>query len=347
MSYIFNETLSVSTGIGVGGTPISGGADKEVLFNRGGVLGGDTNFEWDYNSHILDIGPGGQIKSSNGTFINQIDLSLSNANAVVQTMLNVTGISGTVSYEQASVFGTRDILVQCLPDTNAGWTVFEGNTSAGVVVSTVNNANPILFSPNRTEVQRITATGIQVTSSGSTNITANFINSNGNGSTIQLTATTGHSFQFSANGSGNGPGIFSIFDGTAGTTPFAIDNSTSTNPIVSVTTGGLFAWSSNASFAGISCDTGISRSAAAVIAFGNGTAGNTSGTLKGNAYVAFGDPGGTASSNTVSGTNSTTISTGTGTVKMSSVNNANNTGWLKCYVGTQVAWVPCWTTNAP
>jgi len=34
-------------------------------------------------------------------------------------------------------------------------------------------------------------------------------------------------------------------------------------------------------------------------------------------------------------------------VKMSTVNAASNTGWLKCYVGTQVAWIPTWTTNAP
>lgn len=61
-----------------------------------------------------------------------------------------------------------------------------------------------------------------------------------------------------------------------------------------------------------------------------------------------GDPGaGVAATNIFTNSNSTTISTGTGTVKMSSANNANNTGWLKCYIGTQVAWIPCWTTNAP
>ncbi len=60
-----------------------------------------------------------------------------------------------------------------------------------------------------------------------------------------------------------------------------------------------------------------------------------------------GDPGGVASSNTLSGINSTTISTGVGVIHMSTANPATNSGWLKCYIGTQVAWIPCWTTNAP
>jgi hypothetical protein len=61
-----------------------------------------------------------------------------------------------------------------------------------------------------------------------------------------------------------------------------------------------------------------------------------------------GDPGsGAASTNTISNANSTTISTGVGSVRMSSANAATNTGWLKCYIGTQVAWIPTWTTNSP
>jgi hypothetical protein len=61
-----------------------------------------------------------------------------------------------------------------------------------------------------------------------------------------------------------------------------------------------------------------------------------------------GDPGaGVASTNMISNGNSTTISTGVGSVRMSTANAATNTGWLKCYIGTQVAWIPCWTTNAP
>lgn len=55
MSYIFNETLTVSTGIGVGGTPISGGTDTCVLFQRGTAVGEDTNFKWNYTSKYLTI----------------------------------------------------------------------------------------------------------------------------------------------------------------------------------------------------------------------------------------------------------------------------------------------------
>jgi hypothetical protein len=95
-------------------------------------------------------------------------------------------------------------------------------------------------------------------------------------------------------------------------------------------------------------DTGVSRTGAAALAFGNGTASDTSATLLAKAYVATGDPGsGVASTNTLSNANSTTISTGVGSVRMSSANAATNTGWLKCYIGTQVAWIPAWTTNSP
>jgi len=71
-------------------------------------------------------------------------------------------------------------------------------------------------------------------------------------------------------------------------------------------------------------------------------------TVQASSYAATGDPGsGTASQNIFSNANSTTISTGLGTIHMSTANPATNTGWLKCYIGTQVAWIPTWTTNAP
>ncbi len=44
--------------------------------------------------------------------------------------------------------------------------------------------------------------------------------------------------------------------------------------------GGTFAWSSDASFADVAADTGISRTAAGIVAVGNGTTGNASGTVK-------------------------------------------------------------------
>ena len=71
-------------------------------------------------------------------------------------------------------------------------------------------------------------------------------------------------------------------------------------------------------------------------------------TVTASSFAATGDPGsGTASQNIISNVNSTTISTGVGSVKMSTANPGTNTGWLKAYIGTQVAWIPTWTTNAP
>lgn len=73
-----------------------------------------------------------------------------------------------------------------------------------------------------------------------------------------------------------------------------------------------------------------------------------SGQVQAASFAATGDPGaGVASQNIISNVSSTTISTGVGSIKMSTANAATNTGWLKAYIGTTVAWIPTFTTNAP
>ncbi len=72
-----------------------------------------------------------------------------------------------------------------------------------------------------------------------------------------------------------------------------------------------------------------------------------SGSIQGITLYASADAGGVAANNSLSNVNSTTIGAGDGTIKMSSGNPGTNTGWMKCYIGTQVAWIPTWTTNSP
>jgi hypothetical protein len=152
------------------------------------------------------------------------------------------------------------------------------------------------------------------------------------------------------------------------TTSLAATTTVTAGTGVTATTGGVTAAAGNivATLGNITSSAG-SVSAATTVTAGTGltvTTGNatvstgnivaTLGSITAGAavigldLVATGDPGaGTAATNIMSNVNSTTISTGVGSVKMSTANAATNTGWLKCYIGTQVAWIPTWTTNAP
>jgi hypothetical protein len=63
--------------------------------------------------------------------------------------------------------------------------------------------------------------------------------------------------------------------------------------------------------------------------------------------TATGDLGGTALSTSFTGVVDAVQSTGTLSIKSSSANAGTNAGFLKCYVGTTVVWVPYFTNIAP
>lgn len=81
-----------------------------------------------------------------------------------------------------------------------------------------------------------------------------------------------------------------------------------TKGFVSVPSVGALAWTSSATDASIAADTGVSRAAAAVVAIGNGTAGDFSGTVKtGNAITTAAAPTVAASQIGLGSTTATTV----------------------------------------
>lgn len=66
-----------------------------------------------------------------------------------------TSTVGRVRFGQENLFGTADHTVQPIPNSTAGYGFFEAYNSAGVVLGTGGNSNPIVFSINRTRVGQI------------------------------------------------------------------------------------------------------------------------------------------------------------------------------------------------
>ena len=58
-----------------------------------------------------------------------------------------------------SQFGTNDVLLQGLPATSAGYTALEAYNSAGLILGTGGNANPVKFQVNRVQVASIDSNG--------------------------------------------------------------------------------------------------------------------------------------------------------------------------------------------
>ncbi len=50
-----NHTITGTADITIGSSVITGGADKEILFNNAGVIGGDPNFTWDTSIGVTQV----------------------------------------------------------------------------------------------------------------------------------------------------------------------------------------------------------------------------------------------------------------------------------------------------
>lgn len=122
---------------------------------------------------------------------------------------------------------------------------------------------------------------------------------------LQNTSTGAYDFEFFVTGQNNSPGFFGVYSSTGNIAPLAISGSTGDFKLMS---GSAFTWTNNATSASDgTSDTGLSRSAAAVVAVGNGTAGDTSGQLR----LSMMKVGGTATRGTTEGTNQVVIFNGT------------------------------------
>lgn len=67
--------------------------------------------------------------------------------------------SGIFRPVESSVKGTNDVFFQGVPATTSGYTILESYNSAGLVMGTGGNTNPILFQINRIEKMRIDSSG--------------------------------------------------------------------------------------------------------------------------------------------------------------------------------------------
>lgn len=92
-------------------------------------------------------------------------------------------------------------------------------------------------------------------------------------------------------------------------------------------------------------DTAFARAGAGRIEVNNGTNG-TLADLISRQLFAGGDNAGIASSTSFSNATNGTV-TNTYLVKGGQVANTVNTGWIKIYVGTAVAWIPYWQNATP
>lgn len=113
-----------------------------------------------------------------------------------------------------------------------------------------------------------------------TNETLTVQSSHTTGTAIVLnnTSTGGHSVEFFSTGqlNGSGAGKFGIYDLTNDTTNLIVNLADGTQ---SFRRDAVMQWGSDASYAAISVDSGISRLAAASFAIGNGTLGSITGSL--------------------------------------------------------------------
>lgn len=144
-------------------------------------------------------------------------------------------------------------------------------------------------------------------------------------------------------GSSSGTNIVNVGTG-AGATTVNVGTGVTNAKIINIGTGAI---TGNAVNIGSGTGTGSVHIDAGngLVQVGSALQGTSS--IQGATLYASADAGGVAANNAMSNVSSTTIGAGDGTIKMSSGNPGTNTGWIKFYIGTAVAWIPTWTTNSP
>lgn len=180
--------------------------------------------------------------------------------ATVTTNANLTGaVTSVGNATSLGSFTSANLATAVTDETGSGALVFAvAPTMTGAVAIGANTS-----SANSLTVLTNINGGITLTSSS------------GSGPGFNLNQTSGTSFQFFNNG-----GYFGVYNATSGATPFAINGGTG-NAVVQTVSGGVFGFSSNASFPnGASPDTGMSRPAANTVALGNGGANDTTAELR-------------------------------------------------------------------
>jgi hypothetical protein len=138
---------SYASGLTIGSTAIASGTVGRILYEgAGNVLQQSANLVWDNASNLLKIAnaklEGGQFYSSHQPKLN---LSANSGFSAIQYEFP----SGNFLVGNVTVYGTNDIFFQGLPSSTSGFVALEAWNSAGLILATGNNTNPIQFRINR------------------------------------------------------------------------------------------------------------------------------------------------------------------------------------------------------
>ena len=159
--------------------PGGAGADKQVIFNDGGVLAGDTKFLWDKNANRLDVdGPvvitGDLTVRTTKLAVTSTGVGCGTATPANQLSVRNEGASGVSVIDVRGGTGGAGALQISGNGTTLGTTSFDFiQNSAGAFILN-RDATPLAFSVNGSERYNIGTTGISTWSvAGTTAMTLN------------------------------------------------------------------------------------------------------------------------------------------------------------------------------
>jgi hypothetical protein len=296
----FGVVNGVGVGIQVGTTSPSGAPNPKnvcAVYDGTGVISG---------LHIYING----VAQTTGTVLNTLSGSIAGGNPVIIGALT-TGVEGNVNvfannttscaniYAQGpnKVFGSGGTTSVTQIVAGTGVTISPTNGIGAVTVTASGGGGGVTGSGTTGYIPKFTgstAVGNSSLDDGVTTAgvltTPEPITTNGGSVNIGTTVSGGNAgfsltpngadqWDVVATGSGAPPNTVSVFNATANKTPLAIFSHGGVSS-VGTYSAGVFGWNADASYASGTLDTGFSRDSAGSIDVGNGTAGNSSGTIK-------------------------------------------------------------------
>lgn len=324
-----------------------GGSSTQLQYNNAGVLGGISGATTDgtnttfASGNLLATSPKitTGISDTNGN--SEISLTAT-ASAVYGLTLANAALLGTVALGvtaptqvASAVAGTPlSITAQAAVAgaSNAG-------AAAGGAVTITSGAAARLTSGNANggSINLVGGAGIGTGTTGSINITGSLLASS-EGSLMG--APSANRFNIYALGLSSGTAIQSgEIRWNSTTNMLRVQNG-----FVQMGSAVLLQWSSGDP-SSVACDIGFGRAAAGRVEVDSGAAGTLRDIIARQLF-AGGDNAGLASSTSLTNATDGTV-TNAYTVKGGQVATTANTGWLKIYVGTAVAWVPYWQNATP
>ena len=225
--------------------PGGAGADKQVIFNDGGVLAGDADFLWNKTTNLLTVTGSATITGDLTVDTSTLKVDSTNnrvgiVNASPSFALDVNGVGSGVSARISSGSGTgfrfdttrnisglnRNYLIGC-DVLNEGWfsivpsTALGGGTFTNPIYNASYDGIHAWSDGAGSERMRLNSTGLGIgTSSPATKLHIDTLSA-GYGLTLAATSLTGRRFQFGINIDAN----LAIYDTSAAAVRMIIDGS--------------------------------------------------------------------------------------------------------------------------